>query len=125
MSQITLDRIKKALKTLDEGYTPNPDSLSRDGIIQRFEYCFELCWKTSKKILFESGINSDTPKDVIRECAKVGWLESPEIWFEFLKARNLTSHIYNEDVATEIFNIIQKFMEESKKLLKALNENLR
>ena len=125
MTQISLSRIKKALATLDKGFKPNPNDLERDGIIQRFEYCLELSWKVSKRVLEDSGVPADSPKNVIRELARLGWISSPDLWLRFLDARNKTSHLYNEDVAQEIFSIVPEFMKEAKALLTVLEKNLK
>ena len=120
MTSITLEKLKKALTSLETGFKPNPNELERDGLIQRFEFCVELSWKSAKKILSLNSIESDTPKNVFRELAQLGWIENPDLWIEFLAQRNKASHIYNEEIALEVFNIIPSFILESKKLLETL-----
>jgi nucleotidyltransferase substrate binding protein (TIGR01987 family) len=122
MTSITLDKLKKALLSLDKGFMTNPSELERDGIIQRFEFCVELCWKSAKKILAQNAIDTDTPKNVFREMAQLGWIDNPELWLEFIAQRNKASHIYNEEIAQEIFKIIPSFMLESKKLIVILEK---
>lgn len=124
MTQITLEKLKKALDSLDRGYKPNPSELERDGIIQRFEFCVELTWKSAKKILSQNSIETDVPKNVFRELASIGWIDNPEIWFEFLKQRNMASHIYNEEIAIEIFSVVPSFITESKKLYETLSKKI-
>jgi nucleotidyltransferase substrate binding protein (TIGR01987 family) len=55
--------------------------LEREGIIQRFEYTFELGWKTFKDYLEFNGINllETTPRKVIKECAAVNIFGEAEI----------------------------------------------
>ncbi len=91
----------------------------RDASIQRFEFCVELAWKVSKKHM---GTLSTAPKTVIREMAQAGLINSPELWFEFLEARNLSSHSYDEEVAKKIQNIFNSFYNEAEKLLKNLSK---
>lgn len=122
MSKISLDRLEKALGTLKQGYKLNPNELERDGLIQRFEYSVELCWKTAKKVLLNSGIQADSPKNVIRELANLGWIDNPEDWIDYIDKRNETSHIYNEEVANRIFSVIGKFIGDSESLLVSLEE---
>lgn len=124
MTQITLEKLKKALDSLDRGYKPNPSELERDGIIQRFEFCVELTWKSAKKILSQNSIETDVPKNVFRELASIGWIDNPETWFEFLKQRNMASHIYNEEIAIEIFSVVPSFITESKKLYETLSKKI-
>lgn len=120
MTMITLDKLRKALNSLESGYKHNPNELERDGLIQRYEFCVELSWKSSKKILALNAIEADTPKNVFREMALLGWIDNPELWLEFIAQRNKASHIYNEEVAVEIFNFIPSFIIESKKLFNIL-----
>lgn len=42
-----------------------------------------------QSILAENGIEAYGPKNSIRESAKLGLIDNPERWLEFLKARNL------------------------------------
>ena len=118
---ISLEPLEKALETLESGLkTDVPSDLERDGIIQRFEYCIELSWKTAKKKLDQNTIETDSPREVFRQMAKLGWIADAAIWFEFLNARNKTSHMYREDIAKEIFAIVPSFLIEAKLLLKKL-----
>lgn len=124
MTDISLEKLKKALDSLTKGYKPNPSELERDGIIQRFGFCVELTWKTSKRILASNSIETDVPKNDFREMAALGWIDNPEIWFEFIKQRNKASHIYNEEIADEIFNVIPSFIIESKKVYDVLSKKI-
>jgi nucleotidyltransferase substrate binding protein (TIGR01987 family) len=126
MNKPLLDNYKKALKTLDEAMIKPPANLlERDGIIQRFEYCLEVSWGSAKKVLEFQGTNTDTPRNIFRELAQMGWIDNPEEWIEFLEARNKTSHLYHEEVAKELFKIVPRFLKCSHQLLKILEENLK
>ncbi|MBC7428068.1 MAG: nucleotidyltransferase substrate binding protein [Bacteriovorax sp.] len=126
MNKITLDNYKKALKNLDEAMArPPANLLERDGIIQRFEYCLEVSWKSSKKVLEYHNYKTDTPRNIVRDLAQIGWINNPEEWIEFLEARNKTSHIYHDLVADEIFKLIPAFLNSSHELLSKLEEMLK
>lgn len=126
VKKITLENYKKALKTLDDAMSmPPANELERDGAIQRFEYCIEISWKSAKKVLEFHEHQTDTPRNIFRDLAKIGWIDNPEEWIEFLEARNKTSHIYHESVAEEIFKIIPRFLKSSHKLLTKLEEMLK
>lgn len=122
---MTLKNLKLALSKLKSGYKENLSELERDGVIQRFEFTIELCWNSSKKILEANGIKTDSPKDVFRELGKNGWISNVEIWFDYLLARNKTSHIYNEQVALEILNLIPQFIKDAESLLSILEKHLK
>ena len=126
MKKPILDNYKKALKTLDEAMSKPPSSLlERDGIIQRFEYCLEISWGGAKKVLEYHEHKTDTPRNIFRELAKLGWINNPDQWIEFLEARNKTSHLYHEEVAEELFRIVPSFLRSSKELLSVLEEKLK
>jgi nucleotidyltransferase substrate binding protein (TIGR01987 family) len=123
---ISLDNYKKALKTLDEAMEKPPASLlERDGIIQRFEYCLEVSWKSAKKTLEYHNHKTDTPRNIFRDLAQLSWIDNPDEWIEFLEARNKTSHIYHNEIADEIFKIIPSFVQASHALLDKLEEMLK
>ena len=83
--------------------------LNRDASIHRFEFTFELAWKTMQRILKYKGRLINNPRDTIREAAKEGLIQDPKKWFVFLENRNLTSHVYNEEVADKIYNVLPEF----------------
>jgi len=126
MNKPKLDNYKKALKTLDEAMAQPPASLlERDGIIQRFEYCLEVSWNSAKKVLEYQEHKVDTPRNIFRELAKIGWIKNPDQWIEFLEARNKTSHLYHEEVALELFKLVPHFLQSSHELLDTLEEKLK
>ena len=95
--------------------------LARDACIQRFEFCIELAWKTSARTL---GSSSTAANTVIREMARDGLISNPEEWFEYIVARNQTSHSYDDNVAGKVFATILKFLPEAKRLLANLKSKL-
>jgi len=106
MSERKFDKYKKTVTNIKEAiedYSENPKSLSRDGLIQRFELAIELAWKTMKDYLHEQGISDgiNSPKNVLKK-AFLDDIITDEMWFEMLEDRNRTSHIYEDDVASEI-----------------------
>lgn len=94
--------------------------LEKAGVIQYFEFTYELAWKTLKRILKERGKDLNSPKMVIREAALEKFLDSPELWFEFTEDRNRTVHTYNKDVANDIFKDLYLFDVEVAELIKRL-----
>lgn len=126
MKKPLLDNYKKALKTLDEAMAKPPaNTLERDGIIQRFEYCIEISWKSAKKVLEHHEYQVDTPRNIFRELAKLDWINNPEEWINYLEARNKTSHLYHDEIAEEIFKIIPSFVKASHQLLEKLEAKLK
>jgi len=101
--------LQKAIKLL-EAVNTDEEELLRDGCIQRFEYTFELCWKTLKKVLSYRGIYASSPREIFRLSAKESLIGDPNIWFSFLEKRNMTTHIYEAGVAEEVYDVIPEFL---------------
>ena len=80
----------------------------RDGMIQRFEFSFELAWKSLKEYMAEQGVaDLQFPKQVLQEAYAAGLIDHEEIWLEMLRARNSMSHIYDDMLAAQIADRIQ------------------
>jgi nucleotidyltransferase substrate binding protein (TIGR01987 family) len=94
------------------------------GAIQAFEFCYELAWKTMKRILYKRGIDVQSPRETFREAARNRLISNPEEWFIFLEKRNLTSHTYKEENAQSIIAIFKSFSVSLKELLVNLGVQL-
>lgn len=131
MSKITLEmtKLKKALLSLEAIYLqPNrEDRINIDATIQRFEFTFELFWKTMKVFLNEKGVEVNYPRDALKEAYASHFLEDETIWLGMIKDRNLTSHTYDVVLADEIFNRIKLyvpvFRQAFDKLSEAITDN--
>ena len=81
--------------------------LEKQGLIQGFEYTHELAWNVLKDFLTEQGlIGLIGSKDSTLEAFKNGLITRGEIWMEMIKARNLTSHSYDEAVAEDVVHSV-------------------
>lgn len=85
----------------------NLDELSKEGLIQRFEYTFELAWKTIKDYLESKGEIVKFPREVLKKAFQTEIINDGELWLQMLEKRNLMSHIYDEHVFNEIFALIK------------------
>jgi len=118
-------KLNEAVRRLNEGIKHTKDQLDRDGVIQRFEFTFELLWKTLKLFLLAEGINTNSPKEVFKETFRFGLFGDEKLFLDMLDDRNKTSHIYSEDVSKEIFDRIKKnYLTAIKKLLKEIKERI-
>jgi nucleotidyltransferase substrate binding protein (TIGR01987 family) len=131
---ISTDFLEKAISQLENGleeYNQGSQSdLLRDGVIQRFEYTYELAWKTVKRFL-EVSLPSLTTIDqlsfpeLIRTAWEQGLLKSSwNIWKTFRDARNQTSHAYDEKKANKVFSIVPQFLNEVKYLYQQLHQRI-
>ncbi len=103
-----LNKLEMAFARLQQAVGQVIDDLDRDGVIQRFEFTFELLWKTAKIFLEYEGFRCAGPRSCLKEGARRGFLFDGEILLDMLEDRNKTAHIYNEETAKEIFERIKK-----------------
>ena len=92
------ENFQKALALLKQLVNQeNKNRAETEGMIQRFEYSFELAWKLLKDYLEEGGLIVLLPRECIREAFAAGMLENGEMWIEMLDTRNIMAHTYNEE----------------------------
>lgn len=123
--QLSFEPLKKTLASLESALTAPPkNDLERDGVIQRFEYSFELSWKAIRTLLIALGRSevSGSPKPLFREAASEGLLPDSAVWFRFLEARNQTVHSYNSMTAEEVYQAAKAFPAHARPLLLALEK---
>lgn len=80
--------------------------LEKEGLIQRFEYTFELAWKTLKNYLESQNVEAKFPREVIKKGFQYEIIEDGEIWMDMLEKRNLMAHTYDEEIFNEAINQI-------------------
>ena len=110
--KISRDLLKSAIS--DDPKNIELHKLLRDGSIQRFEFCIELSWKVSMKVL---GLSVLAPNPAIRDMARNNLIDQPQIWFDFLTARNKTSHTYYEEIAKVVYAEVEKLIPELEQLI--------
>lgn len=100
---------KRALERLQEALNlPTDQSIIIDGVIQRFEFTYELAWKTMKAYLEYKGFyDAKSPRDVIKQSYAIGLIKDGDSFIAMLKDRNLTSHTYDEQAARIIYHEIK------------------
>ncbi|MBI5592218.1 MAG: nucleotidyltransferase substrate binding protein [Deltaproteobacteria bacterium] len=100
------------------------NELERQGLIQAFEYNFELAWNTVKDYFEAQGeSNIHGSRDAFRMAFKRGLIENGEVWMEMIVSRTLTSHTYNEDTAEKIAgDTATRYFQEFIKLQATLND---
>lgn len=80
----------------------------RAGVIQNFEFTYELCWKFMKRWIEMNvdpiSVDGVTRRELFRLASENKLIVDVDKWMEFHKARNSTSHIYDEDVADEVLS---------------------
>jgi len=94
---MALNQLKKFIEKGDL------NELEKQGLIQAFEYTYELAWNTIKDHYEAQGeTNINGSRDAFRLAFKRGLISNGELWMEMIRSRTMTSHTYNEELANEI-----------------------
>jgi nucleotidyltransferase substrate binding protein (TIGR01987 family) len=116
-----LTAFEQALKTFKEALLDNPSELERDGAIQRFEYCFDLAWKTLKRHLEKRGfLDLNSPRSVFTAAFTDGIIENEDIWSTIILRRNASVHTYNQKLAETLFSELPVYYDAMYLLLQRL-----
>ena len=119
--EYSLKKLIDAHKRLEEGIEQARDELDKDGVIQRFEFTFELLWKALKIYLEHQGILVKTPRDSFVEAFRIGLFNDEKIFLDMMEDRNSTSYIYDKETSKKIFNHIKNnYSSEITKLIEQL-----
>ena len=111
-----------AFNELDEAVAINTQrplsKLEEQGLIQAFEYTYELAWNSIKDFYQAQG-ESDIQgsRDAIRMAFRRGLIIDGDLWMEMIKSRTLTSHTYNRETARLIVSQILNNYHNAFKLL--------
>jgi len=93
------ERVFTLLQSVFNNRKPQQFSdLEREGIVQRFEYTFELAWKTLKDYLEYTGalLEQITPRYIIKQAFAAKLIEDGQTWMDMLEHRNLMTHTYSQ-----------------------------
>ena len=96
-----LNRVAEVVNVMDKRQL---NDFEADGLIQRFEFTFELAWKLMKSYAEFQGTDKEImgSRDAIRWAFENKIISDSGIWMEMVKRRNDTSHTYDEDTAAEV-----------------------
>lgn len=99
---------EKAVGHLQEAIEiKTPSYIEKAGIIQIYEFTFELAWKTLKDYLEDKHLDVKFPRDALKEGFMNEIIKEGDIWMDMLEKRNLMSHTYNESNAELAYNLIK------------------
>ena len=107
--RVALKNLKRANKRLDEAFKEKYSQIVKDAVIQRFEFTFELAWKSMRQCLkarYDKSTNN--PRDVIEDAYSHKIVEELETWKALLKTRNFTTHLYSDEESGKAYRMIKK-----------------
>lgn len=92
----------RALARLGEVLQRTEDDVVRDAMIQRFEFTYEMAWKSLFRYLVGQGENVAAKAwDVLPLAFESRLIAEADVWDRMRKLRNDTSHEYTEAKAIE------------------------
>ncbi|MDR1114077.1 MAG: nucleotidyltransferase substrate binding protein [Candidatus Margulisbacteria bacterium] len=123
-----LQRAIKVTKKIETAPAADPAEIEtlRAGVIQAFEFSYELCWKMLKRWL-EINVSPDIVAGVVRiELFRRGaenlLIDDVLKWMEFHDARNKTSHLYAQKTAEAVYQKAVEFLPYAQALLERLEK---
>ena len=123
------ENFKQANKNLHETVdcikNENLNKIYTMAIIQAYEMCFELSWKTMKDYFEYNGTNTENPRATIKEAFAQKLITDGQTWIDMMEARNKTSHTYREDFAKQTAeSILNTFISQFDDLEKVLESKI-
>ncbi|HBR70360.1 TPA: hypothetical protein DIC20_04345 [Candidatus Dependentiae bacterium] len=120
-----LETVKESLELLKENAIPAYEKSLKDSVIKRFEYTIDNFWKFIKLYLTEHekiDLHISSPKGILKEAVTNNIITTDEFKFleQALNARNLTSHIYREEISLNILENIPVYYKNMLDILKRL-----
>lgn len=124
-----VESLEKALKVGDDGVflsrlNGDQKETVRAGVIQNFEFTYELCWKFMRRWLevnlgtaYVAGMSR---RQLFRLSAEHRLVSDVDRWMEYHDARNETAHTYDEGTAQDVFETAHRFLADAQGLLEAL-----
>lgn len=119
----SLERMIKT-ESSNQSYGSDVKEAIRAGVIQNFEFTYELCWKFMKRWL-ENNVGNEyvqgvARRQLFRSAAENLLIDDIDCWMDYHEARNQTAHTYDPIKAQEVFEVAQKFLHDAKKLAQNL-----
>jgi nucleotidyltransferase substrate binding protein (TIGR01987 family) len=134
---LDLSSLAKAVRSLEralnvaaperlESMPDDQEEVIRAGVIQNFEFTYELCWKFIERWLADSigatQVDGVSRRALFKLAAGNRLIDDVAQWMEYHDARNETTHTYDQDTADEIFQVAQTFASDARALLRVLEE---
>jgi nucleotidyltransferase substrate binding protein (TIGR01987 family) len=134
---LELTSLRKAMQSMQNALqVASPDELEKfekeqaevlkAGVIQNFEFSYEICWKFMRRWLKENlspaVTDGITRRELFRMAAEQRLIEDVEQWMRYHDARNLSSHTYLPEIADDVYRSAFAFHDAARKFLEALEE---
>lgn len=106
--ELSREQFDKALARLHEAVDADETAMVRDALIQRFEFTYELAWKSMFYWLRVQGEQvPEMVNPVIQAAFRCGLVSDATVWEQIKHSRNETSHTYNEQMAVKVASFVR------------------
>ncbi|MBI4351727.1 MAG: nucleotidyltransferase substrate binding protein [Elusimicrobia bacterium] len=134
---LDLGSLRKGVASLEEalqvagagkfpGFSEAEKRVVKAGVIQNFEFTYELCWKYMRRWLevnIGRAYGEGVPRrELFRMARENQLIADVDAWMGYHQARNDTSHTYNSAKADEIFEVSGKFLADAGKFMEELEK---
>jgi len=110
----TLGKAIDHINAIDDG----EKDLAFLSVAKAFEVAVEYAWRSLREMVEDEGLDAPSPKAAVREAARLGIIDNPESWIEYINARNAGVHDYFGMTNEEYVKIAKEFLLNVKKLWK-------
>ncbi len=121
---LELESLKKAIGALERSLRVAEEQAGGDdvdlmetlqaGVVQNFEVAYEQTWKMMKRWLEMNvgltEVDGVTRRQLFRLCHENRLIDDVDVWMDFHKSRNETSHTYNQSTAENVFKVAGEFL---------------
>jgi len=121
--------LRRALSTQDDpaglaSLSEDQRETLRAGVVQTFEFTYELCWKYMRRWLAANlaphEVEGVARRELFRMAAQHGLIGDVESWMGYHEGRNITSHTYSSETVGRVIEIARDFAKDAELLLVAL-----
>lgn len=85
-------------------------------VSKAFEVATEHAWKELKQRVEAEGVEAVSPKDAIRQAAKMKLIKSAEEWLDYINTRNSSVHDYFGISQKDFVGLARQFLKEAEKI---------
>lgn len=115
MASMRINKSSKAQKQLKQALEIYEKSKENQDlffltVVKAFEVLIEYSWKELKIKVEDEGLEAPSPKEVVRQAAKIGLIENPELWLKAINARNLSVHDYFSLPEDDYLELCREFL---------------
>ncbi len=119
-----LEKFSDIVQRKEEFFNNGLSDIYLDIVVKRFEFTYEMAWKSLKRYLEYLGFSPKSPRQTFKEGFSQGIISDEVVWLDMIEIRNLSSHIYDEWQISEILDRLSEFRNAFQNLQKEIKKGL-